>query len=64
MIPERTTKMRTTNSIMDWMDARASLPSLLSDIAFGSGPVAASASRAAAALAMERPTYPNRVAAR
>lgn len=57
-------EMRTSNSIMDWMEARAALPSLLSDIAFGSGPVAASASRAAAALAMDRPVYPNRAAAR
>lgn len=56
--------MRTSNSIMDWMEARAALPSLLSDIAFGSGPVATSASRAAATLAMDRPVYPNRVAAR
>lgn len=56
--------MRHNYSVMDWMDARAALPSLLSDIAFGTRPVSTIAPHASAALAMDRPVYPNRAAAR
>lgn len=52
--------MATNPSVTDWIEARASLPRLLSEVAFGDSPCREVAAKAAEALAVPAPAWRRR----